>query len=326
MKGKDLHVIFLNYLHLSYPSKKELTDILADILKIDRESIARRINGKVLFTVKEVGKIADKLNISIDYLLSKQNDSIFLPLNMTMPQTMESADDFVSMFYNDTHYFDQIKEKTPIHIGYLFDTLPVEFSFPYQHLHKYLCFRNMILFIKNQLFEKYSIWQIPEKIIEHQSKLITCFQNSASIFYIWNNPVIWNLMKDIKFTYKLRMINYEEVEKIKTDLHKLLDDLLAKAKEVTNDADIIKQTPDLYISNININFSCGYFNTPTETLIQYHTPVPYYKLCKNTKEFHTVYNWLHSMKKLSVLISNSAIIQRNLFFEEQHEIIDAVME
>lgn len=320
----DLHQNFVDYLYSSYSSKKELTDTIEDILKIDRESILRRLNGKVLFTAKEIGNIAEKLNISLDYILNKNTDSIFLPLNLVMPHTIESVKDYLNLFSNDIRLLEKINNQSPLHIGYIFDTLPINFYAPYENLYKYICFKSMSFYIKTKFYEKYSVWQIPEEFDNYRRLVATCLENSESIFYIWNNPVIGNLMKDINFSYKLRFIEYEDVQLIKKDLHQLLDDIVNRAQTVKKDINVISKPIDLYILNININFSCTYIHSPKDTLIQFRTPFPYSKMCKNTKEFYTVYNWMNSMKKLSTLISDSGIVERNLFFDEQHEIVDCI--
>ena len=131
-------------------------------------------------------------------------------------------------------------------------------------------------------------------------------------------------MKDINFSYKLRFIEYEDVQLIKKDLHQLLDDIVNRAQTVKKDTNVLSKPIHVYILNININFSCTYIHSPTDTLIQFRTPFPYSKMCKNTKEFYTVYNWMNSMKKLSTLISDSGIVERNLFFDEQHKIVDSI--
>lgn len=318
----DLHQNFIDYLYSSYSSKKEITDTIKDILKIDRESILRRLNGKVLFTAKEIGKIAENLNISLDYILNKNTDSIFLPLNLVMPHTIESVIDYFDLFNNDINLLKKISKESSLHIGYIFDTLPINFYAHYEYLYKYICFKNMSFYIKTKFHEKYSLWQIPKEFSDYRELVTNCLDNSESIFYIWNNPVIGNLMKDLHFSYKLKLIEYEDVQLIKKDVHQLLDDIVKRAQAVKKDINVIEKPIDLYILNININFSCTYVHSPIGTLIQFRTPFIHSKFCKNTKEFYTVYNWMNSMKKLSTLISDSGIVERNLFFEEQHDIVD----
>lgn len=320
----DLHQNFVDYLYSNYSSKKELTDTLVDILKIDRESVLRRLNNKVLFTAKEIGKIAEKLNISLDYMLSKNTDSIFLPLNLVMPHTIESVDDYFKLFSNDIQLLEKISIESPLHIGYIFDTLPINFYAPYEYLYKYICFKNMSFYIKTRFYEKYSHWQIPKELHDYKKLVTKCLDNCESIFYIWNNPVITNLIKDLNFSYKLKLIEKEEVQLIKKDIHLLLNNIVNRAQMVKKDINSITKPIDLYILNINITFSCVYVHSKANTLLQFRTPFPYSKLCRNTKEFYTVYNWMNSMKKLSTLVSDSGIVERNLFFEEQHEIVDRI--
>ncbi|HCO67970.1 MAG TPA: hypothetical protein DIT04_09495 [Dysgonomonas sp.] len=325
MKEKDLHEKFVDYLHSLYPSKKELINILEDILKIERESISRRLKGQVFFTANEIGKIAEKLNISLNYIMDNNNDSIFLPLNLAIPQAIESVDDYFKQFYYDLDLLSEMKKISPLQLGYVFDIFPIEFYLPYKNLCKYMYFKSMTLFVRTKFFDKFSSWQLPEYINKYHNVLIECLNKAESIFYVWNNTLIWNFIKDLNLSYKLRLIDNEDVQLIKKDIHDLLEEIVRKSKTVTKNTEIKTRSIDLYISSININFSASYLHSSTQSLVQYRSPTLYSKIYRNTKEFYTVYNWMNSMKKLSTLISNSSIVDRNLFFEEQHKIVDNML-
>lgn len=322
MKEKDLHEKFISHLCSLYTSKKELTYVLEDILKIERESISRRLNGKVLFTVREIGKIAEKLDISLDCLLKEGMQFVNLPINLIMPSSMESNDLLLKIIEENQKRLSDMRKIASFHIGRVFDSLPTEFFIPYENLCKFIYFKWMYYFLKDKFSINYDTWQPPKQLDSYHEELMNIWESSRSIFYIWNNPVIWNLVKEIDFLYKMRILSDESKDLIKRDLHGFLTNAEIRTSTAREDSVSLGKSIDMYISSINIGFSCTYFQSEPESFIYYRTPFSYTHIYRDAKTFDIVCEWLNSMKKVSTLISGSGAIERRSFFNEQHKIVD----
>ena len=323
MQEEDLHKKFLEYLYSNYPRKRELISILADTLKIERESVSRRLNGKVLFTVKEIGKIAEKLEISIDHLLNKKVSSPLLFSELTIPYHFDSMDALIKAMEDNTCKLKEIC-KNPIHIGCLFESLPIEFYTSHEHLNKFMYFKWGSYFVKSDPHKEYAKWQIPEQINHYHKELIECWNKHESVLYIWDSPLIWNLSKEISLFYKMRILKKEDVDSIKKDLHLLLDNVEAHTNGLNGNSVLSGKNIDLYISNTNIGASCTYYQSPEATLVQYRTPFLQTTIYKDPDAFRKTYEWINSMKKVSTLISGSGAVERYIFFDEQHKIVDSI--
>jgi len=321
MHEKDLHDKFIGYLHSIYPKKRELISILTDILKIERESISRRLNGKVLFTVREIGKIAEKLDISLDHLLNKKSDSTLLSLDLIRPLSLNSIDSLIKRIKLHKNTLEEIGGK-PLHIGYIFDSLPVEFFSVYSNLCKFMYFKWVRHFTTENLHIDYTGWKLPEVINEYHRDIRNIWKKSESIFYIWDNPVIWNLTKEIDLFYRMRILNENDVFLIKQDLHNLLENIEMRTANNIENCESSENQFELYISSVNIGVSCIYYYAPGFSLIYYNTPFAHSDLYEDIEAFNNVYKWINSMKKVSTLISGSGAMERRIFFDEQHKIID----
>ncbi|MDU1906377.1 MAG: helix-turn-helix domain-containing protein [Dysgonomonas sp.] len=322
MPEKDLLEKFVDHLLVNYSPKKELVPELANILKMEKESVLRRLNGKVQFTIKEMGLIAQKLNISIDTLLCDKTKSTLLPVELLMPlsqRSMNTLIDEIEMVKN-TILKDTLNK--PCHLGYIFNSLPVEFFSPYDYLCKFMYFRWAYFFTDTSLGSGYKKWQLPQKLEMHHKDLVDYWNNFESAFYIWDNPVIWNLMKEIGLFYKMKILDEDDVLLIKKDLHDMLNNIESCIEERKN-RDV---TPfDLYISSVNIGMSCIYYYSDDQYLIDYQTPFIWSGLHKNNESFDKINTWINSMKKVSTLISGSGVIDRYIFFDEQHKIVDGTI-
>lgn len=71
VKRINLHDEFIAALHEKVPKRSELVIRISDLLCIEKESASRRLNGRVSFSIREMGILASELGISIDGLLRK---------------------------------------------------------------------------------------------------------------------------------------------------------------------------------------------------------------------------------------------------------------
>lgn len=82
---KDLHDDFIDELYRKIPKRVDLINLLSDILRLEKESIYRRLARKVNFSIREMGILAKELNISIDRLLYKEEEHQWLPVVLEYP-------------------------------------------------------------------------------------------------------------------------------------------------------------------------------------------------------------------------------------------------
>ena len=117
------------------------------------------------------------------------------------------------------------------------------------------------------------------------------------------------------------MLSDEDIEVMKTELHRLLDDLeyVASSGEFSNG----KQAY-LYLSNINFEATYSFVEKGSFQLSMYRLYAINYmdsqhpEICRAQKE------WIQSLKRYSTLISQSGEIQRMIYFTKQREIVDTL--
>jgi len=324
MKKTDLHESFLNLLNNSSRKKSELVSLIGDILKIERESAYRRLNGKVLFTVQEMGMIAQSLNISIDSLLSENTNFLFVPIKMGKPLSHESIDTIIDILEYNINKMALLNNEVSVHMGVVFDTLPIEFCIPHPYLCKFKYFKLGHYYVGKDFNRGYSEWALPERIEKFHQIILDNFWKYETIFYIWDIPVIWNLINDIKYLYSIRILSKDDVENIKKDIHELLYVVEGVAKG-THAGLLPRSGPiEFYLSSINIGLTYYTFFSDEKALAYFRS---YFVRSALTEEYNTcmkIYEWVNSMKKVSTLISESGEKDRRIFFEEQHTMVDSI--
>lgn len=318
MKKRGLHENFINALRNRFEDRKQLVSIIADILKIDREPALRRVNGTVLFTADEIGIVAEEMDMSLDSLLKKNENYSVFPLSMIQANGIGSIDvlaDFIDM---ELESYSKSEGKFT-EIGTVFDSLPLEFSIPFLSKFKYYSWEHN--FVKAGKFKDYTSWEYPEIINSCYDEVIRIFKGVNKVMYIWDVPVIWNLMKSINYFWCLEVLKDEHVGALKDDIHSLLTNLELLAKGDKSKINFECEV-EIYIPNVTIGSYAFYYLTENNAYCKVSNAFMKSSVIKDTKTCMDVYNWINSMKGISTLISGSGEIDRKAFFEEQHRIVD----
>lgn len=224
MAQKYLQDKFIEALLKKYPRKASLSLVIADILKIERESAIRRLNNRVNFTINEMGILAEKLRISIDQLLFSDADNTTVSLKLHHPNSIASMEDYLVLV---TPYLNQIKlaEYEKIEMGAVFNTLPLEFMIPYPHLIKFYYFKLGRYSIGGKEFSDFGKWEIPHSIKSFLNELQSIYDRIQSVFYIWNYITFFNIINDIKYFHTIGLVNNEDLGMLKEDIHHFLYDI-----------------------------------------------------------------------------------------------------
>lgn len=321
MSNPDLNESFLTVLKEQFPKQTMLITVVEDILKIERESAYRRIKGVVQFSIREMGILAQHLNISLDNLLINDQSNV-VHIKILRPRTEECLG---YMAKGIKHYLDKIKiiENSPCsEMGIAYSNIPIEFYTPYGSLFKFICFRWGNYYIGTGKHKDFANWKLPDAIIEQHTIAMKLYSKIKKIIYIWDKSIIWSLMKDLKYFASAGIIEEDDVARIKRDLHSMLNDLerLIGDEGSENESDKI----EFYISHVKIGMTYTYlwseeYTASYITGLLIHSNINEDKdACRNVKQ------WIKSMRKVSTLISGTGDKERILFFKEQHQIVDSI--
>lgn len=311
---------FIEILNAKYPKRHELVSVVEEKLAIERESASRRVSGKVQFTMREVGILAHELDISLDNLLySEEYNSV--PFLMQAPCTAHSMDILIKQMGENISKLESICNNTT-EVGSIFNSLPAKLYIPHPKLAKFMHFKWGHYFIGSKEFRKYESWRIPDNILAIHDRIMNIQGDFKKVFCFWDISLIWNLVKDIEYFYKIHAINRIDVELIQHDLLGMLDyvEAIAKGTGKENlDPEII-----FYISSVHLGMTYTYFLSNTGCASSFNTYFIRSIFSENHETCMKVRDWIISMKKVSTLISGSGEKERILFFEEQRKIVNSI--
>ena len=322
MKIVSLHEKFVTNLYDKIP-RKDIVNKISEMLRIEKDAAYRRLNGKVNFSINEMGIISDRLDISLDGLMFRSNEIIWLPFMLEQPLKMQSMDEVLDVIDNCLERIYSIDPQTG-EFGNIYHTLPMEFYFYSPVLIKFMFFKWGHYFLGKDEYNSYSEWKLPQRINDLLEKLKVAYHFNK-VYYIWDNSLIALFAKEIHNFYRMHIITNEEKNEIKD----ALKEMLTRIEQSLNGTYIptlrVLQDASFYTCSMHIGFTSNYFMSESIRSINFQTNFSFCTIEGDNDKFQMLKNWIDSFKGISTLLSRSGRVERRLFFEEQHNIIDYIL-
>ena len=302
------------------PEKENLTNFLSDTLNIGRESAYRRVRGEINFTFDEVIKLSQTLNFSIDNIIGiKKNENALF--NIHMLKDMDYIDIYVNKMIEYGAMFRSMSERTETKARISANTLPYFFHIGYKTLSKFRIFKWLYQNQKIPSNNKFVDFILPQKVLEAHDIFHKDIQTIKNITFIMDSNVFRTVAKDIVYFYKRGLLSESDVDTLKAELHDIINKIekMATSGFSPNNAKL-----DMYISAVDFEASYLHFEFGDHQFSQVRifsiSAIDSFNvsLCKIQKE------WIESLKRYSVLISESGEMQRFEYMNKQREIIDRI--
>ena len=283
------------------PQDMNLANTLADILCMGKEAVYRRLRGEVSFTIDEVALLSQKLGISIDQIVgSHVSNKVTFDLNLLhATSALES-------------YYEVYTAS---------NSLPFTLYSSYENLSKFRLCRWM--YQNGDIKTPHSLedMSVDERIVNVHKKLSESIRQCPKTFFIWDTNIFYSFVKEIKYFASLNLINKDDVMHLKEELLQLLgvvEHLSIKGEFSEN------KKVSFYLSNISFEATYSYIEKHDYQV----SLLRVYSI--NSMDSQSSYicqmqrNWIQSLKRHSILVSESGEAQRIAFLQKQLEVINTL--
>lgn len=317
----ELHNKFIETLEEQSPKRAALVARIADILKIERDSVNRRLTRKVQFSIREMGILASEMGISIDGLIYNDTAACSELLTMENPGLqISSKEKIISDMKQYAQTLQEVVEQPYSEYGALISSLPMEIYVHYPSLLKFNCFK-WEHYMQN-MSKSFNEFEISDKTSKFANNIKRNFNDMSYKFYIWDYSVIWAIICDINYFKTMDLIEQEDVEKIKTELNEMLYSLESSLITYKNSGETKKT--EHYVSNVDMEISASYLWSEE----YFHSFIFTFFMRSSTfsdkNKCIKIRDWINSMKRVSTLISGSGEPARIKFFKQQHLYINSL--
>jgi hypothetical protein len=313
----QLHNVFIGELKRKIPQNPVLVNMLVDILCLEKEAIYRRLRQDVPFTFYEIALISKKLSISLDNVAGNVMEPC-TPLQLRTPDFINSQSVDYLTFSAYANFLKIGKECGDAESAILTNTIPHEFFSGYRYLTRYNIFNWQVHCSKEQP-EPFHALAFSEQIENEFHHLFTESKYVTSHF-IFDKHIFRRLVNNINYFNSIRLIEKNDVLKIKEDLLQMLDYI-----ENIAISGVFKETGSpayLYISDIDITSNYTYVAAGNYKYAFLKTFLLTFATSVDEYFFEKIKNWIHSFIRISTLITVTNEKQRVLYFEKQRKIVN----
>lgn len=301
------------------PVGENLAGTLAEVLCIGREAVYRRLRGEVPFSFDEMAAAARHLGLSLDQIAGNAcSDDGFNVKLLSSPDPLQNYGDISARYLK---LFAYLAGDPTGSVSTASNTIPFTFYAPYEYLSRFRLARWMF---QNEQLDKtgeLSAIPVPRTLMDQQEQLSDTIRRVARTSFIWDGSIFRSFVEEVRYFRGLGVISEEDVEKIRAELHRVLDD----AEEFCiKGAFPNGNKVDIYLSNLFFGATYSYaekegfqtslFRVYSVNFMDSQHP----RICRMQKD------WIRSLKRHSTLISQSGEMQRIAFFTQQRRQVDTL--
>jgi len=297
-------------------------EYLVGLLNISKESAYRRLRGEIPFTFKEIAKMAVDLNFSVDELLSKnKNSQVFFSIRVDNP-TDDSA--FLRRMENYYQSLRSISNAQDVEVLIAMNNIYPFFLVHFDALYKFSYFKSIHYNAEISSKNRFDEINMPHELINVQKNIKQLISTSSFNYtLIIDSNIYTNLINEILYYHKRKLISKEDLLVLKKDLLALVD----KMEETTQTGYFSEQLKmNIYLSFINVNANSTYVRHDDKEISCFH-PYAINAITTDNQSICSIHKKkLDALKKYATLITQSNEIIQSTYFDHQRANIQHIEE
>ncbi|MCC8089230.1 MAG: hypothetical protein LIO79_08230 [Rikenellaceae bacterium] len=320
MKNELLYDNFIEEVRCRVPENEKISNVLADILLIEKEAVYRRLRREVPFTFSEIAAICSAMRISLDHIIDTK-PSYSRPAQIVINEFLYPDETNYRMLENFVQIFDMADHCTHNEVGMCCNIIPQALYLAYEKITKFYYFKWRALYSGSNDIKPYSHITFTDRLRDLQRKHLEGYKKLNDLIIIWDNMVINYIVNDITYFSSIRLITPEEKKELKEELLLFLDDmeLLAEKGGFESGTKI-----HFYISNIEFDTSYIYAENNNYNLGMIKSFILNAVCTVDKVAVERIKSSVLSFKRVSTLISECNERQRIHFFDKQRELIGSL--
>jgi hypothetical protein len=298
------------------PKNEKAVTFLVNSLNISRESAYRRIRGDISFTVNELATLSTMLDFSIDTIFDqeRQNHAFY---DYTREENKPN-DFFTLMLKKYSELLEKIYYSKKVETTVSFNAFPPPFYADFSNLFKFSYYK--WLYQDKEILRNESFTEIvlPKEAIGYQRKIAGNLFIGKIMNFILDTNVFLNLIKEIQYFYQRKLLSKEEMLLLKEEVLQMIE----QYDDISQTGISETTRVQLYLSSlcVNTNTICFHYEDRVDPLFWVFTFNPV--IIQNAEFISMQKKWLNSLKRRSVLITQSNEILQSEFFFQQREYIN----
>ena len=312
----DLQLQLFQRIKNNFPAGKSLADEIADVLNITIDSAYRRIRGEKLLVFDEVFKLCTKYSISLDDLFNNKTKGESF-LCRILDANNISFEEYLKSLYSNLVYIQSLGN--PEIIYFAKDIVIFQlFHFPELAAFKLFFWSKTIKLLPEFNDKKFDICHISHEVLEIGRNCLTLYSKIPSS-EIWNEETVNSAIRQIEFYYTGGIITKKDDALLLLHQYDLLfqhikDQAEKGSKFLLGTEPLFPNNYKFYFNEVILGDNSIYVKSDTRKMSFTTFNILGLMISDEEQFCLKVENYLKTMMKKSVLISEVSEKERNRFF------------
>ncbi|MCL1938686.1 MAG: hypothetical protein FWF52_09865 [Candidatus Azobacteroides sp.] len=295
------------------PQNIKTIDYLMEALEISRESAYRRMRGEIPFTFNEIATLSLNLGFTVDEIIgSHKKDRIFFDLKADSSSDPDKS--FLAMIQDYYDYVDGISKFRDGEILVTLNRISVFLLIKFDTLFKFFYYKWIHQTYNIPIYSSFSEMTIPPEIIAMRQQLKLRSDALSNVSFILDRDLFLPTVREIQYYYNRRLLSNEDVQDMKEELIKLLYYIERTLQRGRNENGYEYY---FYVSALNIETNTTYASFGDNYASKFWVYSLHAVVIKNQEICKMHKKWLESMKKSSVLVTQSNEMLQEEFIKRQ---------
>jgi hypothetical protein len=296
------------------PNNLSLVDELADLLQISPDSVYRRLRGETALTIDEVMLLCKQYRISFDSLINISLDNIAFSY-----PPLHTYEDFRQYWLNIIAMMQKMKMAPNRQIKYVADDIPISYHFLYPEHAAFKMFYWMQLLLKDSEVsgKKFTFDIIQPELLEWGKQIHSLYCEIPSI-EIWTDESPNSTFRQIEYHWESGLFADSKEALL------IIEQYLEILRHIQNQAETGKKiylnqaraSFDLYCSEIQVGNNCVLMHAGNTKLAYVRHQTFNTMTTQNAQFCQESEEYIQTLMRKSVLISQVSERQRNQFFQK----------
>ncbi|MCD8080935.1 MAG: hypothetical protein LUF04_11190 [Bacteroides sp.] len=301
-------------------SRKELTNKLMDILFLEREAAYRRLRGEVHFSFNEIILLSRAFQISMDNVIRLGHTHKSSPCELVyIDYLFRPSEEDYRMMEGLISILSRLKDHPESESAIVTNTLPQIFYVTSLPLYKLVLLKWAFQQGAPERTLKYSQIHPPRRLLEINEVYSREIRQMGLTNIVLDKNIFRFVTNDIRFFEEISLISRPEIEEIKEDFFRLLDEMEEIARK---GCFATGKKVQMYVSQVDLPNSMTYISLNEMTrlcMLKWFTIID--TVSADEKSFQRMKSWTKALQRASILISETGEEHRIHFFKAQREIV-----
>lgn len=295
---------------------------LMEKLGVSKESAYRRMRGDIPFTFEELSILATNLDFSLDEIINHNRENrIFIDLQGNC--FSESEESFLAMYKEYLKYAQQVSNDRNSETIASMNRLSLFFLTKYESLFKLYFYKWMHQTNPMSINNSFSETVIPTRVQTLKREYIETINNLSNIEFIIDRNIFLAIVREIQYYYSRKLLSDSDIVVLKKELLELINEMGKLMQNGKSDSDVNYK---FYLSLLDIetNSTWSSFDNSSGSIFWLYSVNSVYLYDTKVTQMHR--KWFDSLKKYSVLITQSNELAQVNFIDKQREEVENITE